>query len=61
MPAIAKRISTQIISSVFVKKAVVMWFVPRRFENQVEPGMKVVFWNSGEYYGRIRRLQETTS
>ncbi|XOQ10953.1 MAG: hypothetical protein ACFWUK_19260 [Serratia liquefaciens] len=57
----AKGTSTQIVSSVFVKKNVSMWFVPRRFADQVTPGMKIHCWNIGDYYGRIRRLKDTTS
>ena len=54
----AKCTSTQLVSNVFVKKKVAMWFVPRRFADQVIPGTKIHFWNIGEYYGRIRRLGE---
>ncbi|NIC29319.1 hypothetical protein [Serratia plymuthica] len=54
----AKRVSTQMVSDVFVKKKVAMWFVPRRFADQVIPGTKIHFWNIGDYYGRIRRLSE---
>lgn len=54
----AKRVCTQIVSNVYVKKTVSMWFVPRRFADQVTPGMKIHCWNIGEYYGRIRRLSE---
>lgn len=57
----AKHASTQIVSNVVVKKKVSMWFVPRRFADQVEPGTKIHFWNIGDYYGRIRRLKDTTS
>lgn len=57
----AKGVSTQIVSNVVVQKKVSMWFVPRRFADQVTPGMKIYCWNIGDYYGRIRRLKGTTS
>ncbi len=49
----AKGTSTQIVSSVVVKKKVSMWFVPRRFADQVEPGTKIHFWNIGVNTDRI--------
>jgi hypothetical protein len=40
-----------------VKRMLNLWFVPVEFAPAVPPGMKMLWWRAGKYYGRFRVSQ----
>lgn len=45
---------THLVRSISVKKKTAMWFQPHALVGKINPDMKILFWNSGSYYGRLR-------
>lgn len=45
---------TQLVRNLPIRKKVGMWFYPHALAGKAAPDMKILLWNIGDYYGRLR-------